>query len=166
MVSYFSNGVWQQPFGLNGYINYNNSPCPMIPASSCQPSFNFDGSKMYFSRFELWGPWCDPILDIFVTELVTDIEGDSPVTPSAFSLSAYPNPFNSTTNISIDGDLESLSEIAIYDITGRRIKSFSPASLITWDGTDNRGEPVSSGIYFVKATAQGFEKSLRVTLIK
>jgi hypothetical protein len=101
-----------------------------------------------------------------VSELMTDIVDGSPTLPPAFSLSAYPNPFNSTTNISIEGNLKSVSEIGIYDITGRRIKSFVPASQITWDGADSRGEPVSSGIYFVKAKAVDFEKSLRITLIK
>ncbi len=81
-------------------------------------------------------------------------------------LSAYPNPFNSTTNISIDGNLEFVSEIVIYDITGRRIKAFAPAAQIAWEGTDSRGVPVGSGIYFIKAAAGSLEKSLRITLIK
>jgi hypothetical protein len=97
---------------------------------------------------------------------MTNIDDDMLRFPYSLTLSAYPNPFNSITNISIDGNLESVSEIAIYDITGRRIKSFVPASLIIWDGTDSHGAPVSSGIYFVKAFAAGFEKSLRITLIK
>jgi hypothetical protein len=113
---------------------------------------------------------------IFLAELYTmtilrlttsRAEENSLETPAkAIIFSAYPNPFNSATNISIDGNLEAVSEIAIYDITGRRIKSFAPVSQITWDGTDNRGTPVSSGIYFVKAIAESFEKSLRITLIK
>ena len=166
MVSYFSNGAWQHPFALNGYINYNNSPCPMIPASSLGPSFIFDGSKMYFSRFEVWGDFCDPVFGIRASDLMTEIDEDLPLPPSNFSLSAYPNPFNNQTNISIDGNLESVSEIAIYDITGRRIKTYAPTPQITWDGTDSRGAPVSSGIYFVKVGAGDIEKSLRITLLK
>jgi len=97
----------------------------------------------------------------------TRAEDNSPEIPAQSGiLSAYPNPFNSTTNISIDGNLEALSEIAIYDITGRRIRSYTPSSQITWNGTDSRGEPVSSGIYFVKVGAGESEKSLRITLLK
>jgi hypothetical protein len=168
MVSYFSNGQWQEPFPLNGNINCNhyNQYCAMIPCSSYGPSFSGDGAKMYYTHFSPWGMFCDPIYEIWVSELVTDIGDESVAIPSAFSLSAYPNPFNSATNIAIEGNLEAVSEIAIYDITGRRIKSFAPASLITWDGTDRRGKPVSSGIYFVKVGAGNIEKSLRITFLK
>lgn len=167
-VSHFTNGTWQVPVSMNSNINFEsyNPNCPMVHGISFAPSFSMDGAKMYFTRFFVFGQFCEPGWDILRSELITEIGAAQPSTPSAFSLSAYPNPFNSTTNITIDGNLKSVSEIAIYDITGRRIKSFAPAPLITWDGTDSRGEPVSSGIYFVKATASGFEKSLRVTLIK
>jgi hypothetical protein len=164
MVSYYSNGQWQEPLPLNGNINCTHSlNCPMTPCSSYGPSFIGDGSRMYYTHFEMTGLICDESYQIWVSELETDIENDSPPIPSAFSLSAYPNPFNSVTKISIDGNLESVSEIAIYDITGRRIRTFAPAPLITWDGTDSRGTPVSSGIYFVKVCVRDIEKSLRIT---
>lgn len=168
MVSYFSNDQWQEPFPLNSNINCNhyNQYCGMMPCSSYGPSFSRDGIKMYYTHFSPWGMYCDPLYEIWVSELVTDIEGDSPEIPSTFSLSTYPNPFNSTTNILIDGNLETVSEIAIYDITGRRIKSFAPAHLITWDGTDSRGQPVSSGIYFAKVIAGDIEKGVRITFLK
>lgn len=168
MVSSLTNGVWSDPVSLNGNINFNhnNPDCSNIPGSSYGPSFTVGGQKMYFSRFEPMGAWCEPGFGIMVSELITDIDEDLPQAPSNFSLSAYPNPFNSTTNISINGNLESISEIAIYDITGRMIKSFEPAPLIAWDGTDSRGESVSSGIYFVKVIAGDIEKSVRITLLK
>lgn len=167
MVSYYSNGIWQQPFALNSHINYNNSQyCPTIPPSSFGPSFNLGGSKMYFSRFEVWGFFCDPVFDVFVSELVTGIDPPPFLTPSSFSISAYPNPFNNQTNISIDATLESISDIAVYDITGRKIRSFKPSPQITWDGNDDAGSPISSGIYFVKVTTESAEKSLRITYLK
>jgi hypothetical protein len=168
LVSYLTNGVWSDPVSLNGNINFNhnNSYCGTIPAGSYNPTFSATGEKIYFSRFEPMGYWCDPGLSIMVSELITDIDPTHIPTPSTLSLSAHPNPFNSTTNISIDGNLEAVSEIAIYDITGRRIKSFAPSTRITWDGADSRGAPVSSGIYFVKAKAWDFEKSLRITFLK
>jgi hypothetical protein len=168
IVSYFINGTWQVPVAMNNNINFvsHNPNCPMVHGVSFAPSFSMDGAKMYFTRFFVFGQFCEPGWDILVSELITETE-PSPLLPSsALSLSAYPNPFNNRTNISINGNLEAVSEIAIYDITGRRIKSFAPAPLITWDGTDSRGAPVSSGIYFVKAIAESFEKSLRITLIK
>jgi hypothetical protein len=168
LVSYFTNGQWEEPFPLNNNVNCNHIDpnCPMSPCASYGPSFTGDGTKMYFTHFVAYGQFCEPGWDILASELVTDIDSPSPLVPSAFTLSAYPNPFNSATNISIDGNIEAVSEVAIYDITGRRIRSFEPASRITWDGADSRGKPVSSGIYFVKATAADFETSLRITLLK
>jgi hypothetical protein len=167
-VSYFINGSWQIPVPMNSNINFvsYNPNCPMVQGDSFAPSFSLGGAKMYFTRFFVYGEFCEPGWDILVSELITEIETTPGTTPSAFSISAYPNPFNSQTNISIDGDLETVSEITIYDITGRRIKSFYPALRITWDGTDDRGTPVSSGIYFVKATSGNSNQSLKITYLR
>jgi hypothetical protein len=167
-ASNFINGTWQDPTPLNNNINFvsYDPNCPMIYGVSFAPSFSMQGTKMYFTRFFVYGEFCEPGWDILVSEIITETESTPPLPPSTFSLSAYPNPFNNATNISVEGNLESILQITIYDITGRRVKSFIPSSQITWDGSDDRGKPVSSGIYFVKAGGAGFEKSLRITLLK
>ncbi|NQV15815.1 hypothetical protein HQ531_10195, partial [bacterium] len=74
--------------------------------------------------------------------------------PSSFILfQNYPNPFNPTTTISYSlpeaGDVKML----IYDVRGRSIKSlesgYQPAGkyAIQWNGTDDSGNPVSTGVY-------------------
>ncbi|NQV17923.1 MAG: T9SS type A sorting domain-containing protein [Armatimonadetes bacterium] len=73
-------------------------------------------------------------------------------------LANYPNPFNPTTTIYFETtDLHENSRIEIYNIKGRKIKTFhvilsgvEGQSSIIWDGTDENNQPVGSGIYFYK----------------
>jgi flagellar hook assembly protein FlgD len=80
--------------------------------------------------------------------------------PEKFSfLRSFPNPFNSTTTIQFSlGEnpiIISPSAIQIYDLRGNLVKTlpFShsvPGNYsIKWDGTNELGKPLSSGIYFV-----------------
>jgi len=71
-------------------------------------------------------------------------------------LTAYPNPFNSTTSISYS-NLEG-GDIEIYDIMGRLVKKLHTGGgkegEVNWDATDASGENVSSGIYFARARSK------------
>ena len=66
----------------------------------------------------------------------------------------YPNPFNSVTVIEYFLTQNSDIQLQIYDNLGRLIKTLYKGSQvagnhkIVWDGTDNMGKPVSSGVYF------------------
>ena len=87
----------------------------------------------------------------------------------------YPNPFNNSTIISfsVPYDLSnSVTQLSIYNIQGRLIKTVVrkklPAGnyLSKWDGTDESGEQVSSGIYFYIVKA-GSEKTVgKMSLVK
>jgi len=70
-------------------------------------------------------------------------------------LTAFPNPFNSTTTISFSLTTVSTenTELNIYNLKGQKIKKYSifnDQSSITWNGTDESNKHVSSGIYFYK----------------
>ncbi|MEA2095659.1 MAG: right-handed parallel beta-helix repeat-containing protein [Candidatus Cloacimonadota bacterium] len=87
---------------------------------------------------------------------------------SIFNLSNYPNPFNPTTTISFNLTTEYTenTEIVIYNLKGQKVKTLDCSNLfaaaskqlmhsITWNGTDDFGKPVSSGIYFYKLVSDG-----------
>jgi len=85
---------------------------------------------------------------------------------------ATPNPFAGTTSIRyhVPTGTEVL-EIGIYDVAGRMIRS-TPGDVTpgmhetTWDGCDQRGEAVASGVYFVRAGAEGGTTQSTVVLIR
>lgn len=103
-----------------------------------------------------------------------EIPANENVAVSVVKLSIFPNPFNPTTMISFDWKAEKVPdiEIGVYNLKGQRIKVLSlPESQnhtfsVVWDGTDNSGKPVSSGIYFVKLTCAAAEASGKMLLIK
>lgn len=93
----------------------------------------------------------------------------------AINLSAHPNPFTSNTTISLylpsmEQRAQSI-ELRIYDVAGRMVKQFTllptqrmPISA-TWDGRDNRGMKVKSGVYFIQLSSDRSVTS-RVILIR
>jgi hypothetical protein len=84
--------------------------------------------------------------------------------PKEFELfSNYPNPFNPSTTIAYALPYLSSVYLTIYDITGRLIKSFSIPSQssgyqsIIWDGTNENGNAVSSGVYLYRISIKSLE---------
>ena len=73
-----------------------------------------------------------------------------------YELNNYPNPFNPTTTINYSLKENSKVSLKIYNIKGQKVKTLVnevfPAGQhsVIWNGKDDLGEPVSSGIYFYK----------------
>ncbi|OGV05275.1 MAG: hypothetical protein A2330_04160 [Ignavibacteria bacterium RIFOXYB2_FULL_36_7] len=86
--------------------------------------------------------------------------------PSSFALEQnYPNPFNPNTTIKFSVPQTSYISIVVYDILGNYITKLAqeeskPGSYaVEWDGRNNFGKDVSSGIYFVRLDAGSFSAS-------
>ena len=88
---------------------------------------------------------------------------------SNFQLSNYPNPFNHSTTISFNLTAKD-AQISIYNLKGQKIKQFldlSGKQSVFWDGTDDSGKPVGSGVYFYQLkTENNFSKTKRMVLLK
>ena len=86
----------------------------------------------------------------------TGLEEDG-VQNEPISLSVYPSPFNPTTQIRYEIPKTSARiELAIFDAAGRFVRSLPAASgsgSIMWNGEDNSGRKVSSGVYIVRLKA-------------
>lgn len=86
----------------------------------------------------------------------------------------YPNPFNPETHIEYDlaGNSEFATQILIYDLLGHQVRILvnekQPAGhyRVTWDGTNDLGKKVSSGIYFYKLNSGSFVDIRKMTLLK
>lgn len=84
----------------------------------------------------------------------------------------YPNPFNPTTNIGfVIADL-GFTELKIYDVLGREVKTLVNRQLFPgsyeerWDGTNNHGQQVPGGIYFYRLKTESFEQTRKMLLIR
>ncbi|MDO9578510.1 MAG: T9SS type A sorting domain-containing protein, partial [Candidatus Cloacimonadales bacterium] len=86
----------------------------------------------------------------------------------------YPNPFNPSTTIEFSTtNLHELTQIVIYNLKGQVVKTFSnlqitqsPNQQVTWNGTDDSGKAVSSGVYFYKIKSGDTEVSKKMLLLK
>lgn len=93
--------------------------------------------------------------------------------PKEFRLSQnYPNPFNPHTIIEYDLPKESYVTIKIYNILGQVVATLvndeKPTGRykVTWDGKDEKGEKVATGIYFYRIKADDFQKTKKLLLIR
>jgi hypothetical protein len=94
--------------------------------------------------------------------------------PSTFSLfNNFPNPFNPFTTINYTiAENGSLVSLIIYDLTGREIRTLvdeikAPGFYsATWDGRDDTGAAVSSGIYLYRLICGDFEKTGKMALVR
>ncbi|MEO8447768.1 MAG: FlgD immunoglobulin-like domain containing protein, partial [bacterium] len=91
---------------------------------------------------------------------VVGINSNEEIIADDFSLEQnYPNPFNPVTTIKYKTSGSGNINLRIYDVTGKEIRSLvskvQPAGTYTavWNGTDNSGSTVSSGIYFYTLTS-------------
>jgi photosystem II stability/assembly factor-like uncharacterized protein len=106
--------------------------------------------------------------------------GDSPTgaaLPRSFALSQnFPNPFNPLTEIAYEipdlGGRNVWVALIVYDMRGRIVRKFSEGEkgpgryVIIWDGTDDSGAAVSSGVYFYVLRAGDFKDTRKMLLMK
>ncbi len=84
----------------------------------------------------------------------------------------FPNPFNPSTNIRFQLPQQATVALEVFNVLGQKIRSLVDGNLtagthtIPWDGRNEVGAAVSSGIYFYRLTAGEFVESKRMLLIK
>jgi hypothetical protein len=84
----------------------------------------------------------------------------------------YPNPFNSSTTIRYAASSAGKVEIAVYDATGQKVRLLEKGSIqagehtLLWNGTDERGQAVGSGVYIFTFRAGSVMKARRMVLMR
>ncbi|MCJ7457549.1 MAG: cohesin domain-containing protein, partial [candidate division Zixibacteria bacterium] len=131
----------------------------------------FDNEKLQLSLKE--AILADP------TAVVIPVDKGEVVLPKLFSLGQnYPNPFNPTTTIRFEigiggGPQQSVqTSLRVYNILGQRVKTLvdepkSPGIYYqTWDGKDEQGNNISSGVYFYQLRAGSYNETKKMVLLK
>ncbi|MBN1884485.1 MAG: T9SS type A sorting domain-containing protein [Candidatus Krumholzibacteriota bacterium] len=93
--------------------------------------------------------------------------------PRAYSLSQnFPNPFNPTTEIRFALRAKGNVSLKVYDVAGRLVKTLANevrdagSYNVTWDGTNNSGVKVASGVYFYKMDTREFNQTKKMVLLR
>jgi len=94
-------------------------------------------------------------------------------TANRFSLdNSYPNPFNARTTIEYAVAEDCQVKVSVYNVLGRKVRSlvneYQPAGYktVVWDGKDDMGQEVATGVYFYKIRAGDLVQSKKMLLLK
>jgi DNA-binding beta-propeller fold protein YncE len=95
-----------------------------------------------------------------------------PAVATALALSAYPNPFNPQVTVAWRLDAPATGVLAVFDAAGRRVRTLASGTFAagnhdaTWDGRDDSGQPLPSGVYLVSLRGDGVAATRKVVLME
>ena len=87
-------------------------------------------------------------------------------------LSNYPNPFNPSTNILFWLKQDARVRLEIFNSRGQRVRTLVNTSMpagrhtVPWDGLDESGKRLASGVYLYRLEADGYSKYYKMTMMK
>ena len=161
MTSNTTDNIWKIPFH---HIKYYMDQAGISKATGTWDIWASDGVSNVWSAN---GPF----------ELTIDASGlsveNGGFLPDQFQLRAnFPNPFNPITSIKYDLPEDAPVSLMIYDITGREIRHLvnetqnAGFKAIMWDGTNNYGHQVGTGMYLYQIKAGSFVQTRKMILMK
>lgn len=108
------------------------------------------------------------ILEWFGTP--TDVTPEIELLPDAVSLSAFPNPFNSSITINFVSPAVGAWDATVYDLTGRQVSTLrgNRGESVDWNGVSHNGLSLPSGMYYVMFEQDGVKLNdgLKVILLR
>lgn len=114
-----------------------------------------------------------PDLGAFESTDLSKINIAAVLTPAMFRLDQnYPNPFNSTTVISYQLSAFVDIQLMIFNTTGQLIRTLISGNqiigshVVTWNGRDNSGQPISSGVYLCRLQIGDQVQTRKLILVK
>ena len=113
---------------------------------------------------------------VFSVKDLTDVEDDEdqpdiPVLVNALEQN-YPNPFNGHTTLAYTIARKCAVEMRIFDTAGRQIRTLEDRDrdpgrhIVTWNGKDDAGRPVTSGVYFCRIKAGKFRQTRKIVYLR
>lgn len=129
-----------------------------------------------------WGTqWADPNFeryymyrDVVLSDFVTDVDDGRPAAaPEAFTLAQnYPNPFNPSTTIRYSLPTDADVTVEVFNLLGGRVAKLvekpqaAGEHTIVWNGRDDAGRQVASGVYYYRIQAGQFVKTRKMALLR
>lgn len=168
---------WGQVSGATSYyLSENSSWTDVGNITYKYYSKNDTGSYIYKVRARNGcgdGPVNNQILVKVSSSTPVAENEDNQQLPTQYTLSQnYPNPFNATTKLEFTLPKACQVRLDIYNVLGKRIRTLIDEYLsagyktVTWDGKDDNGNDVSTGIHFYRIKAGEFSQAKRMVLLK
>ena len=118
------------------------------------------------------GEWVGVLDRLELDSPPTAVAGNGPA-PSHFALGAsYPNPFNPQVTIPFSLERAQAVELAVFDVSGARIRTLVNGAraagphLQVWDGRDQRGNRVATGVYFYRLHTRTGQEARSMLLLR
>jgi len=135
-------------------------------------SFGFKTSGLNrTSTFEILNAMVDDVNGLAAATNVSEFEARA--LPTVYTLSQnYPNPFNPTTTIDYAMPKSGNVELVIFNTSGQKVRTLvsnvqdAGFYKVVWDGRNDLGEQVASGVYIYKLAADSFSKTAKMNLVK
>ncbi|RLC46180.1 MAG: hypothetical protein DRI23_12670 [Candidatus Cloacimonadota bacterium] len=116
------------------------------------------------------GDLTEPILLPFTFNTADNVNAEEILPATKIMSQNYPNPFNPSTTIAFELTTQELStaKIVIYNVKGQIVKTFNNlnSNSVTWNGIDNEGKKVDSGIYFYQLCTKTNSETRKMILLK
>lgn len=115
------------------------------------------------------------IMEAMILWMGNDAEGSivHDDTPAAYKLAQnFPNPFNPSTTIMFDMRAKGNVSLKIYNVAGQLVRTLvngvkdAGPHKLTWDGRNNSGVAVSSGVYFYKMETKDFSQTKKMIMLR
>lgn len=164
-VSTIPEGNWLSTEPESGLVATGDSLVIQVHVS---PDFDITETPELMGGVMLYSNACPrDTLEIPVFVTLLDVEGAPSIIPKYYSLSSFPNPFNTNTFVRFDLPRPAVVDLTIYSITGQRVRTLlsdarpSGRHEIQFDAGG-----FSSGLYFVKLSTQDHVQVAKMVLVK
>lgn len=172
--------VYAQALGDDGSFGWATNGLPVCYASLDQSSHELC-ADVTGTAFFAWKDMRNGVADIYAQRISPNPGPEEAslrpgITPSPAPENAlennYPNPFNPTTTIKYSIAESGPVNLAIYNVNGQLVRTLvnevkqKNFYRVVWDGRDDRGVSVASGIYFCKIKAGRFSKAEKLVLLR
>ncbi|MDZ4182911.1 MAG: C25 family cysteine peptidase, partial [Candidatus Cloacimonadaceae bacterium] len=161
-------------------IQYHTVDNPGLTTNYCTVGVeNHDQTDgLTYTHANFYPPTATPLqagLAIKFTTVPPDsyVSNDDNVIPKPFELlQNYPNPFNPTTTIAFNATASGNAKLLIYNIKGQVVKTLLDSEVprgnhsIVWNGLDDSGKAVGSGLYFYNLVMNGNSQTRKMLLLK
>jgi len=161
--------------GFSSYLAGDPLSYRLGNSSICRDAGTADTTGLFLPEYDLYGNLrlYGSAIDIGCNEWNNPVTNEDPYLSSPIVVTAYPNPFTNQVNIRYNLDKSSQVKLQVYNLRGQLVKTIisdnqsKGEQLAVWEGCDNSGRHLASGIYFLRMEIDGNQqKPHRLVFLK